>query len=542
MRKSAETNLPRMPIRASGPGSRAAKHIVALLSLVLFTASHDKAAHGGAGAQLDEVLAQLVYLDADGNPSFGQPPITLYTLRDANFNVVALADEYGRLAAQYTYDPHGKVRSAELMANPATGPPIAAVYDADPNATTSTYWNRVLAAARTNRLGFQGLPAERLDVDGPWLDPLGTDGLASWGGGTNTGILGGVPPASHEVVYHARNRVFSPRHQRFTSVDPNATGVPILDGLSFGGIAIGPSSIDPDYLAHFGDGMNAHAAFASNPIGLCDPLGLFTTAHLAPLAPGAAAAILRNALFGGVLGGLAGGLSAYATDGTGEEIAYASLAGAASGAVGGAYYGFASSLSGLITQVGSRELIAVVTGGFAGGSVHAGLYGASSAEQVFAGLISGATGAGLFKGGQLFGRMFTNWGADDAVLATFARPSDGYLARVFAGHANGQGFSCAYNRATGTIAARPSTNGAGDPVPPGWVPRRGGHRQVGATLNASERSDLVGFTAFLENGGLRVHWLSRSLNNQHSRDGYAPEQWRGEIIRSLESATGMRVH
>ncbi|MBY0261616.1 MAG: hypothetical protein K2Q20_04700, partial [Phycisphaerales bacterium] len=119
----------------------------------------------------------MVYLDGEGLPS--PNPVTLYTLSDVNGNVVALADRLGRLAAQYSYEPDGRLRSAEIPSAPATGPPPGV----DEN------WPAVIAAARSSRLGFQGLWAERVDVEGAGisdptagLDPLGVGDAEPWPG------------------------------------------------------------------------------------------------------------------------------------------------------------------------------------------------------------------------------------------------------------------------------------------------------------------------------------------------------------------------
>lgn len=213
------------------------------------------------GAYADEVLAQLVYQNSSGTPS--ADAVTLYTLTDENHNVVALADGIGRLAAQYTYLPYGQIRTAELLANAPASPSV-------PGGVSVPAWSRVLAAARTNRIGHQGLPAERLDT--PWADPMGTDGTMPWAYGT--GMLGGMAPASYEVVYHSRNRVYAPALGRFVSVDPNGLGMPILDEAVFGGMPIGSSGTGVNIESHVRNGLNAHVAYGMNPLRAVDGLGL----------------------------------------------------------------------------------------------------------------------------------------------------------------------------------------------------------------------------------------------------------------------------
>jgi hypothetical protein len=210
-----------------------------------------------------------VYLDHQGHPSSN--PVTLYTLSDVNGNVVALADQHGRLAAQYTYEPDGRLRSAEIPAAPATGPPPA-----------PGEWAATIAAARLNRLGFQGLWAERIDVEGATtdtptagLDPLGISDASPWP--NTTGLLGGTPPETHEVLYFARNRFYSPALNRWTHADPNALGVPVLGTLWWNGGTPTPPAAHFDLTSHYADGLNTHAAFGSNPLTKSDSLGLYVT-------------------------------------------------------------------------------------------------------------------------------------------------------------------------------------------------------------------------------------------------------------------------
>jgi hypothetical protein len=217
-------------------------------------------------ARVDDILCQLVYLDGQGHPSSN--PVTLYTLSDVNGNVVALADQHGRLAAQYTYEPDGRLRSAEIPAAPATGPPPA-----------PGEWPATIAAARLNRLGFQSLWAERIDVEGATtdtptagLDPLGISDATAWPATTN--LLGGTPPETHEVLYFARNRFYSPSLNRWTHADPNALGVPVLGTLWYHGGTPQPPSAHFDLTSHYADGLNTHAAFGGNPFANGDPLGL----------------------------------------------------------------------------------------------------------------------------------------------------------------------------------------------------------------------------------------------------------------------------
>jgi hypothetical protein len=233
-------------------------------------------------ARVDDILCQLVYLDGQGQPSSN--PVILYTLSDVNGNVVALADGQGRLAAQYTYEPDGRLRSAEIPAAPATGPPPA-----------PGEWPATIAAARLNRLGFQGLWAERIDVEGATtdtptagLDPLGISDATAWPAAPGPiPLLGGSPRDTHEVLYFARNRFYSPSLNRWTHADPNALGVPVLGSLWWNGGTPTPPAAHFDLTSHYADGLNTHAAYRGDPLGQQDPTGLFAAATL-----GAAAQVL----------------------------------------------------------------------------------------------------------------------------------------------------------------------------------------------------------------------------------------------------------
>jgi hypothetical protein len=71
-----------------------------------------------------------------------------------------------------------------------------------------------------------------------------------------------------------RNRFYDPKLGRFTSKDPNETGMPILAALTMNAEAIGIAFGALDGQALYGDGMNLHAYQQSNPISNTDPTGL----------------------------------------------------------------------------------------------------------------------------------------------------------------------------------------------------------------------------------------------------------------------------
>ncbi|HMN39723.1 MAG TPA: GC-type dockerin domain-anchored protein [Phycisphaerales bacterium] len=212
--------------------------------------------HSDPSAYVDECAAQLVYTDAhswDGSSEHGDDttPTVLYVLTDHNANVVGLADIAGTLRAQYSYTPYGECRAAEYFAD-------------------GSNWSvEAIAAARSNRLGHQGLRTERFDR--PWEGPLDVDAQDV----EHTG--------PYRAVCHNRNRIYDPVEGRFTGSDPNGLGLPVLDDLAFRGHAITASDIASDIPQHYGDGMNAHVAYGTNPRGQRDAFGLFFGAYMSAM-------------------------------------------------------------------------------------------------------------------------------------------------------------------------------------------------------------------------------------------------------------------
>jgi hypothetical protein len=148
-----------------------------------------------------------------------RPGATAFVVQDANFNVVALVDPQGQLLRQYDYDPYGQ--------------PIAADN---------------LGAFGHNRIGHQGLFADRFDADAPAAD------LA----------------VGAELLYYARNRDYSPRLGRWVQRDPNGSG---SDTLTW---SVRPELRRFDLLAVYMDGLSLHVYTRSTPTGATDPYGLFS--------------------------------------------------------------------------------------------------------------------------------------------------------------------------------------------------------------------------------------------------------------------------
>jgi hypothetical protein len=170
----------------------------------------------------------------------------LYTLADHNATVIALTDAIGRVVAQYGYTPYGDLLAAELFANGSDSLAIES-----------------LAAARGNRLGHQGLRTERFDR--PWDGPMDIASAVTGG----TGATG-----RYRSLCHNRNRLDDPAEGRFTGVDPNGLGVPVLGELAFGGEPLVLIARGPNLAQHFRNGPNSHIAYGNHPRQRVDPSGL----------------------------------------------------------------------------------------------------------------------------------------------------------------------------------------------------------------------------------------------------------------------------
>jgi len=144
-------------------------------------------------------------------------------LQDASRDVVAILDDAGAVARQYSYDPYGQVIADESFGSIAH-----------------------------NRLGHHGLFFDRLDADAPSVE------LAAGARG----------------LYHNRNRTYDPRTGRFTTSDPNGTSRAAF-GQALHGHAVAQDLSAFDALSLYGDGLSVYGYLGSDPMGQQDPLGLF---------------------------------------------------------------------------------------------------------------------------------------------------------------------------------------------------------------------------------------------------------------------------
>ena len=162
---------------------------------------------------VDECLWQV---DRPGN--------TAFVLQDANFNVVGLTDPQGALLQQYDYDPYGTPTAIDT-----------------------------LGAFGHNRLGHQGLFADRYDTDAPAPD-LAVDA---------------------DLMYYARNRDYRPDLGRWVQGDPNGTGQSILSATMYAGRTLAPGHPVFDPQVMYCDGLGRYGFAGAAPTVGVDPAGLF---------------------------------------------------------------------------------------------------------------------------------------------------------------------------------------------------------------------------------------------------------------------------
>ncbi|NOT01740.1 MAG: hypothetical protein HOP29_14050 [Phycisphaerales bacterium] len=189
---------------------------------------------------VDEHVAQIVPGNPDATP-YPIPDKVVYTLQDANYNVVALLDDVGNVLRQYSWTPYGQLDDSDA-----------------------------LASHPANRIGHQGLfwisfAADSVDPNGDLSDDL-------------------FPPLPQSAdlyfrpdlngLYYSRARFYSPHLGRFLTPDPNETSLPLLTAAYMNGQTAMASLGLFNAEALYADGMNLYAAYGVNPLTNRDAIGL----------------------------------------------------------------------------------------------------------------------------------------------------------------------------------------------------------------------------------------------------------------------------
>ena len=137
---------------------------------------------------------------------------------------MGLTDPQGALLQQYDYDPYGTPTAIDT-----------------------------LGAFGHNRLGHQGLFADRYDTDAPAPD-LAVDA---------------------DLMYYARNRDYRPDLGRWVQGDPNGTGQSILSATMYAGRTLAPGHPVFDPQVMYCDGLGRYGFAGAAPTVGVDPAGLF---------------------------------------------------------------------------------------------------------------------------------------------------------------------------------------------------------------------------------------------------------------------------
>jgi hypothetical protein len=127
------------------------------------------------------------------------------------------------------------------------------------------------------RIGHKGLHVERLDGT-PYIFNLQywPERLQASSGRTSAhGSMLQDPDGHVDLLMLMRNRVMVASHGRFLQPDPNATGLPVMGDLSFGGSALSPPRPEVDLTTWTTDGLTALAYCGGDSVNRGDPTGLF---------------------------------------------------------------------------------------------------------------------------------------------------------------------------------------------------------------------------------------------------------------------------
>ena len=343
-------------------------------------------------------------------------------------------------------------------------------------------------------------------------------------------LIGGAESASARAELASENRV------GVFGENPNITTkefIPLALPLQSGS-ALPTYDVVPGVCV----GPNLYTYVNQNPWTYYDPHGLYLMEKLPVWAQPLAAVMLPGLpivdgfIDGGIEGRAAYNTSRQAGDGRGGAALIATGV-ALTRATGGLDMMEAAHGEGVVVN-DSGTLESVELGG--GERVVKGLTGSIKLAATAVPAAKGASKMVPAKGGSPAGPT--------AKTVSASGPKSGIanevrLSSVFEGHKPGQGFSSVYDEATGQIAMRPSPARAADPVPDGWVPRRGGHARVSAELGG-DRAGHHGFATVLESdGSVRITWRSGQLNR--TSDAMVPQNMREQIVKSVEEQTGRSV-
>jgi hypothetical protein len=139
------------------------------------------------------------------------------------------------------------------------------------------------------RIGHKGLHVERLDglpyifnrqylPDRLNCGRTSASEIATRSGGSTTQPTSWTPhsrDASADMLILMRNRAMIASHGRFLQPDPNATGLPVMGDLSFGGSALSPPRPEVELATWTTDGLNVLAYCSGDAVNRGDPTGLF---------------------------------------------------------------------------------------------------------------------------------------------------------------------------------------------------------------------------------------------------------------------------
>lgn len=265
--------------------------------------------------------------------------------------VRAYTDPSGEIAEQYGFDAFGNLLRRDQFTLVKTG--------------SQGYYRTF-----RQRLGHQGLFADRLD------------------GHTNSRV---IDNAAADLWYQSRSRWYAPELGRFTSSDPNATGIPVQASLAMlGMMPSGPPDGSFGWESHYGDGWDVFTAYGASPVATQDPLGLWFSFGDVLSAFGTKEGLRARGVagWGAIIGGGWGAI--------GNGLATQSWEGALAGFVGGALAGGLTGGLSVGTLSGWHLGAAVFGVGAGTGAFEVGLYDAMTTGKLSKwDYVKGIVGGGL---------------------------------------------------------------------------------------------------------------------------------------------------